>query len=111
MQEATQIAQGFDPSRLARVGARIEADVAAGKYHGAALRVSRRGQLVLNEIRGHADRAAGRKLVEDDVFVDVPLGSRAWKRAAGGTLPVPWHGRTWTVALPERLPDPTTSEG
>ena len=76
MLEANQVAQGFDPSRLARVGARIEADFAAGKYHGAALRVSRRGQVVLNEIRGHADRAAGRKLVEDDVFVSFSIGKQ-----------------------------------
>jgi hypothetical protein len=43
--------------------------------------------------------------VEDDVFIDVPLGSRAWKRAAGGAVPVTWHGRHYTLRLPERLPD------
>ena len=43
--------------------------------------------------------------VEDDVFLDVPLGSRAWRRAAGGSVPVTWHGRDYTLQLPERLPD------
>ena len=43
--------------------------------------------------------------VEDDVFVDVPLGRRAWLGAAGGTVPFAWHGRPYRVALPARLPD------
>ena len=43
---------GFDPKRLARVGARIEADIAANRYDGAALCVARKGQTVLREIRG-----------------------------------------------------------
>ncbi|MGA2383799.1 MAG: hypothetical protein ABSG61_10260 [Gemmatimonadales bacterium] len=43
--------------------------------------------------------------VEDDVFIDVPLGSRAWRRAAGGPLPFTWHGREYTLKLPGRLPD------
>jgi hypothetical protein len=43
--------------------------------------------------------------VEDDVFVDVPLSRRAWRRAAGGSLPVGWHGRSYRVLLPSILPD------
>jgi len=43
--------------------------------------------------------------VEDDVFVDVLLSARAWKGAAGADWPFTWHGRRWTVRLPERLPD------
>jgi hypothetical protein len=43
--------------------------------------------------------------VEDDVFVDVALERRAWRRAAGSLLPVPWHGRSYRVALPPALPD------
>jgi len=49
--------------------------------------------------------APGVTKVEDDVFVDVPLGRRAWRRAAGGPLPFVWHGRTWRVTLPAELPD------
>jgi hypothetical protein len=43
--------------------------------------------------------------VEDDVFVDRPLGRRAWRRAGGSQVPVEWHGRAWRVTLPLRLPD------
>lgn len=43
--------------------------------------------------------------VEDDVFIDLALGGSAWKRAAGGAVPVPWHGRRYTIALPAPLPD------
>ena len=68
--------QGFDPKRLARVGARIEADIAAQRYDGAALIVSRKGQPVLREIRGFADRASGRSLTGDDVFVSFSVGKQ-----------------------------------
>ena len=43
--------------------------------------------------------------VEDDVFIDAPLGGRAWRRAAGGPLPFVWHGREYKLKLPDRLPD------
>ncbi len=43
--------------------------------------------------------------VEDDVFIDLPLGGRAWKRAAGGSVPFTWHGHDYTLRLPARLPD------
>ncbi len=49
--------------------------------------------------------APGVTKVEDDVFVDVPLGGRAWRRAAGGTVPFHWHGREYTLRLPALLPD------
>lgn len=67
---------GFDPKRLARVGARIEADIAAGRYDGAALCVARKGQTVLREIRGYADRAAERRLDDNDVFVSFSVGKQ-----------------------------------
>jgi hypothetical protein len=43
--------------------------------------------------------------VEDDVFIDLPLGARAWKRAAGASVPIGWHGRSYGIALPSPLPD------
>ena len=49
--------------------------------------------------------APGVTKVEDDVFVDVPLGRRQWRRAAGQALPFVWHGRTYRVTLPGELPD------
>ncbi|MFI5279431.1 MAG: hypothetical protein ACHQU1_02960 [Gemmatimonadales bacterium] len=49
--------------------------------------------------------APGVTKVEDDVFLDVPLGGRAWRRAAGGVRSVTWHGRAYSVTLPAELPD------
>ena len=59
---------GFDPARLARVERRVRADIAAGRYNGAALRVARHGEVVLDLCEGYADREAGRPLVRDAVF-------------------------------------------
>ncbi len=67
---------GFDPSRLARIPARIEADIAAGLYDGAALAVSRHGEPVLRVFHGFADRAAARRMVADDVFVSFSIGKQ-----------------------------------
>jgi CubicO group peptidase (beta-lactamase class C family) len=68
--------QGFDPLRLARVATRINADIDAGRYHGAALRVARRGEVVLDLTLGHADRAAGRALTKDAAFVSFSVGKQ-----------------------------------
>jgi CubicO group peptidase (beta-lactamase class C family) len=68
--------QGFDPLRLARVATRINADLDAGRYHGAALRVARRGEVVLDLTLGHADRAAGRALTKDAAFVSFSVGKQ-----------------------------------
>lgn len=43
--------------------------------------------------------------VEDDIFVDRPLGRRAWRRAGGSAVTVEWHGRSWRVSLPIPLAD------
>jgi hypothetical protein len=43
--------------------------------------------------------------VEDDVFLDVQLDARAWRRAAGTERVFTWHGRPWRVTLPAELPD------
>jgi hypothetical protein len=43
--------------------------------------------------------------VEDDVFMDRPLRRRAWRRAAGTSVPVHWHGTRFRVTLPVPLPD------
>lgn len=54
----------------------------------------------------HGERVApGVTKVEDDVFVDRPLGRRVWLRAAGSAVPVDWHGRSVRVRLPTELPD------
>ena len=59
---------GFDPTRLARLTAAIDADVAAERYDGAVVLVARGGQVALHEAIGFADRAARRRARTDDVF-------------------------------------------
>lgn len=49
--------------------------------------------------------APGITKVEDDVFLDVPLGARAFRGAAGAAHRFAWHGRDYAVTLPASLPD------
>jgi hypothetical protein len=49
--------------------------------------------------------APGVTKVEDDVFLDVAMSSRAWRRAAGTVHGFRWHGRSYGVPLPATLPD------
>jgi CubicO group peptidase (beta-lactamase class C family) len=65
---ADALALGFDPARLARVTRRVEADIAAGRCSGVALRVARHGQVVIDVCEGYADRDAGMPLEPDAVF-------------------------------------------
>ena len=67
---------GLDPERLARLGARIDADIDAGKYDGAAVHVRRRGQTVYDGVHGYADRDQGRALTPEDVFISFSLGKQ-----------------------------------
>jgi CubicO group peptidase (beta-lactamase class C family) len=59
---------GVDAARLRRLTDRIEADVAAERYDGAVVLVARRGQVVLHEALGFAERSAQRVAQLDDVF-------------------------------------------
>src|SRR5262245_18718188 len=43
--------------------------------------------------------------VEDDVFIDVVLGAKEWKAAAGATRAFTWHGASFSVPLPASMPD------
>lgn len=43
--------------------------------------------------------------VEDDVFIDVVLGARAFKAAGGAARAFVWHGRRWEVKMPPSPPD------
>ena len=45
---------GFDVDRLARLTARIDADIEAGPYNGAALCVSRYGKTAYRAVHGYA---------------------------------------------------------
>ncbi|MGC4940335.1 serine hydrolase domain-containing protein [Kribbella sp. DT2] len=60
---------GFDAERLHRVSNVLSAQIESGYIHGAAMRVSRRGQVVVDFVDGYADKATGRRLATDSVFV------------------------------------------
>lgn len=72
----SQSPAGVDPQRLARIGARIEADIAAGHCDGVALRIERRGEPLFECASGFADRAVGRTLAGGDVFVSMSIGKQ-----------------------------------
>ena len=67
---------GFDAARLDRVGRSIEADIEAGRCHGAALVVARRGRVVLDLTEGFADRKAGKTLGRDAVFATMSVAKQ-----------------------------------
>ena len=67
---------GFDEGRLAHVGALIEGDIERERYDGAALWVSRGGRTAACGAFGYADRAAGRALRPDDVFVSFSVAKQ-----------------------------------
>ena len=62
-------ALGFDPDRLGHLGNVISRDIAAQRYDGAVLAVSRGGKPVLTEAFGYAHRDSERRMKIDDVFV------------------------------------------
>lgn len=67
---------GMDSARLHKVEDAIAADIAAQRYDGAALRVHRRGSLVLDIVQGYAHRGQGTKLSSDAVFVTFSSGKQ-----------------------------------
>ena len=67
---------GFDGQRLGRVRDAVRADIDAGRCHGVAMRVARRGQVVLDITEGYADRAAGRALAHDAVFATMSVAKQ-----------------------------------
>ncbi|MEU0503255.1 serine hydrolase domain-containing protein [Nocardia sp. NPDC005998] len=64
---------GFDAERLERVGDTLRAQIDSGYVHGAAMRVSRRGRIVVDFSGGFADKAANRNLEPDSVFVTMSV--------------------------------------
>ena len=76
MQSTDPAQLGFDRERLDRVVAAIDGDIAAARYDGAALCVTRRGRVALATHRGFADRASGRRLGADAVFTTMSVGKQ-----------------------------------
>ena len=66
---------GFDLERLARVEHLIDADIDAKRYDGAAIRVTRGGNVALSATRGFAERTSARRLESDAVFATMSVGS------------------------------------
>src|SRR5687767_14429493 len=67
---------GFDAERLERVRAAVLSDIEQGRCHGVALRVARRGSIVLDLCEGYADRAAGTKLQPNSVFATMSVAKQ-----------------------------------
>ena len=67
---------GFDPQGLQRLERAVEQDVAAGKYDGAVLHIARGGEPVFEAAIGYADRAKGRELGADDVFLTFSIAKQ-----------------------------------
>lgn len=67
---------GFDPTRLARLGTAIRADIAAERYDGCEVIVGRGGTVAFHEAFGFADRAAGTAVTRDQVFVTMSIGKQ-----------------------------------
>lgn len=61
-------AHQFDRTRLERVKAAIRRDIEAQLYDGMALCVAHRGEIVLQDVTGFADRGANVALADDHVF-------------------------------------------
>jgi CubicO group peptidase (beta-lactamase class C family) len=67
---------GLEPHRLERIAARIGSDIAALRCDGVALCIERDGVPLYDRLHGFADRAAGRALAADDVFVSMSIGKQ-----------------------------------
>jgi len=61
-------AAGFDPDRLGRLGAYLDAEVAAGRLPGAVVAIARGGDVVLHRAFGYRDPAAGVPMTTDTLF-------------------------------------------
>jgi len=61
-------AVGLSSERLALIGTKLEADIAAGKIPGAVVLVARKGQIAYFEAFGMQDKEAGTPLKKDSLF-------------------------------------------
>src|SRR5512140_924324 len=59
---------GLSSERLARIGAVLKADIAAGRIPGAVIAIARHGRLVALEAYGWRDKAAGIAMTTDTIF-------------------------------------------
>lgn len=69
-------AAGFHPDALARLGAAIEADIAAERFDGCEIVVGRGGRLAAHAQFGFADRGRGRRVEPHQPFVTMSIGKQ-----------------------------------
>ena len=67
---------GFAPDRLARLSPIIQRDIDAERYDGCELVVGRHGKVAFHECFGYAERASGRPVEKDQVFVSMSVGKQ-----------------------------------
>jgi CubicO group peptidase (beta-lactamase class C family) len=60
---------GLSSARLERLAQLLRADVERGRMPGAVIAISRRGKLVYHEAFGFSDKAAGKPMAKDSIFV------------------------------------------
>lgn len=72
---------GFDPERLDAFASLVSNGIAAGTFDGARILVARKGVTAFDGTFGFADRAAGRALAPDDVFLIMSL-VKSWTTVA-----------------------------
>ncbi len=67
---------GFDPDRLERLAAAVEADVAAERYDGCEVVVARGGAVAFHRQFGYAERATGRRVEHAQPFFTMSIGKQ-----------------------------------
>lgn len=65
---------GIDSELLARLSRRVEADIAADRFDGAAIAISRRGERNLRTVQGDADHSARGKLSLEGTIASFAVG-------------------------------------
>lgn len=70
---ASTLLLGIDTKRIALLPTAIKADVEANKFDGAVVLVARRGEIILHEAIGYADRAANKPAQRDSVFITMSI--------------------------------------
>jgi CubicO group peptidase (beta-lactamase class C family) len=68
LQRAEPESLGFSPQRLKRIGAALQAEIAAGKLPGAVVAIARHGKLAYLEAFGYLDRQSEVPMPVDAVF-------------------------------------------
>jgi CubicO group peptidase (beta-lactamase class C family) len=67
---------GFDPPRLRRLSDVIQRDIDAERFDGCAVVVGRHGRIAYQEHIGFAERASGRRIENDQIFVTMSVGKQ-----------------------------------